>query len=70
MIELEAVNDPVRLSYLRTVLDREGVESFVFEAFAGAALGGAVPARLMVSSADAVRARAALAAADPVELWR
>ncbi len=70
MIELEAVSDPVRLSYLQAVLGRAGVKTFVFESYAGAALGGAVPTRLMVSEADALRARAAIAAADPAALWR
>ncbi len=68
MVELEAVADPVRLSYLKAILEREGLRCFVFDG--NGALGPACPSRLMVTASDAPRARAALAAADPQEVWR
>ncbi len=70
MIEIEATSDPVRLSFLKSVLDGAGVRSFVFEPNVGGLWPGAVPSRLMVSEPDQAAARRAVEAADPRELWR
>ncbi len=70
MVEIEATSDPVRLSFLKSVLDGAGVQSFVFEPNVGGLWPGAVPSRLMVSAPDQAAARHAIAAADPRELWR
>lgn len=65
MIEFATTSDPIRLWYLRSVLQDAGVEVFVFDAAAGALWPGAIPARLMIAEEDAWRARCALAAAEP-----
>jgi hypothetical protein len=70
MIEIDSGTDPVRLSYLKAVLDRAGVRSFVFEPNVGGLWPGAVAARLMVSAEDEPAARRAIVAADPREVWR
>jgi hypothetical protein len=63
MIEIAKTSDAVRLSFLRAVLEDEGIASVVFDAGAGSIWPGAIPARLMVDDKDAWRARRALAAA-------
>lgn len=70
MVELERTTDPVRLSFLRAVLDGAGVRAAVFEENAGALWPGAFAARLMVSAVDEPAARQALLQADPREVWR
>jgi hypothetical protein len=67
MIELAKTTDPVRLSFLRAVLEDEGIEVVVLDAGAGSIWPGAIPTRLMVSRADHWRARCALAAAGVEE---
>jgi hypothetical protein len=52
------------------MLTEAGIESFVFEPNIGALWPGAFAARLMVADRDGERARQAIAAADPRELWR
>lgn len=59
----------MRLSFLKAVLQAEGLEVFVFGADVGALWPGALPARLMVRAGEADQARAALAAADPSLIW-
>jgi hypothetical protein len=70
MVEIESTGDPVRLSFLKSVLDGAGVPSFVFEPNVGGLWPGAVDARLMVAESDEGAARRALMAADPKEIWR
>jgi len=70
MVAIEATSDPVRLSFLQSVLEGAGVRCFVFEPNVGGLWPGAVPARLMVAAADQAAARSALEAADPREVWR
>lgn len=70
MIEIESTCDPVRLSFVQAVLSAADVPHYLFEANVGGLWPGAVPTRLMVSERDAERARAALAASNPAELWR
>jgi hypothetical protein len=70
MVEIDRTSDPVRLSFLRSMLTEAGIESFVFEPNIGALWPGAFAARLMVADRDGERARQAIAAADPGELWR
>jgi hypothetical protein len=59
MIELISTTDPVRLSFVRSVLAQAGIEALVFDA--NAPWPGAIPNRLMVADADAPRARQLLA---------
>ncbi len=63
MIELATAFDPVRLSFLRAVLDDAGIDVVVLDTGAGAIWPGAIPARLMVDEKDHWRARRALAEA-------
>jgi len=70
MVEIERTADPVRLSFLRSMLDAAGIQSFVFEPNVGGLWPGAVSARLMVADADQAAARQAIKAADPTEVWR
>jgi hypothetical protein len=58
LIELLVTSDPVRLSFLQSLLADAGVESFVFDG-EGPWLG-AIPSRLMVSSDDEAAARRVL----------
>jgi hypothetical protein len=70
MIELESTSDPVRLSFLRSILEAGGVRTFVFEPNVGGLWPGAVASRLMVAGEDEAAARRLIAAADPREVWR
>lgn len=70
MVEIERTSDPVRLSFLKSMLDAAGVQSFVFEPNVGGLWPGAVAARLMVAKLDEAMARRAIEAADPKEVWR
>jgi hypothetical protein len=63
MTLIAKTSDAVRLSFLRAILDEEGIRCVVFDAGAGSIWPGAIPARLMVADEDAWRARRALAAA-------
>jgi hypothetical protein len=58
-------NDPVRLSFLTALLADAGVTAVVLDAHASAVEGsiGAIPRRLVVADADAMRARRVLAEA-------
>ena len=69
MVEIDNTSDPVRLSFLRSVLDGADIRSFVFEPNVGALWPGAVAARLMVSERDEAAARQAIKCADPREVW-
>jgi hypothetical protein len=68
MVEIESTSDPVRLSFLRSVLDGADIQTFVFEPNVGALWPGAVAARLMVNERDEAAARRAITAADPREV--
>jgi hypothetical protein len=70
MVEIESTGDPVRLSFLKSVLDRANIQSFVFEPNVGGLWPGAVASRLMVTEQDQPAARRAIEAADPREVWR
>ena len=67
MIELAKTFDPVHLSFLRAVLEGEGIDVVVLDTGAGSIWPGAFPARLMVAEKDAWRARCALQAAGVEE---
>jgi Putative prokaryotic signal transducing protein len=56
--------DPVRIGYLQSVLADAGIESFIFDAAAGALWPGAIPRRLMVEDHDGWRARRVIEAAE------
>ena len=64
MVEVERTHDPVRLTWLKAVLDEAGVAFVVFDAAASATWPGAFPSRLMVEPKDAWLARSALREAD------
>jgi hypothetical protein len=55
--------DPVRLSFLRSILTDEGIDFVVLDTGAGSIWPGAIPARIMVDDKDAWRARHVMAAA-------
>ncbi len=57
MVEVAQTSDAVRLSYLQAALSAAGIESFAFDAGAGALWPGAFPRRLMVEDRNAWRAR-------------
>ncbi|HTK34194.1 MAG TPA: DUF2007 domain-containing protein [Caulobacteraceae bacterium] len=63
MIQLTKTFDPVKLSFLRSVLTDEGIDFVVLDTGAGGIWPSAIPARLMVDEKDAYRARRAMAAA-------
>ena len=67
MIELAKTFDPVRLSFLRSILTDAGIDFVVLDTAAGSIWPGAIPARLMVEERDAHRARRALAEAGVEE---
>jgi hypothetical protein len=67
MREIAKTFDPVRLSFLRSVLADAGIEVAVLDSGAGAIWPGAIPFRLMVDDKDAWRAKAALAEAGVEE---
>ena len=52
-------NDPVRLSFLASLLRDAGIEAVLLDGYASAVDGsiGAIPRRLMVPDADAARAQ-------------
>jgi hypothetical protein len=58
-------NDPVRLSFLTSLLADAGIEAVVFDQYASAVEGsiGAIQRRLMVADQDHSRARRVLAEA-------
>ena len=62
MIEVANTTDPVRLSYLRAVLEQAGIASTVFDA--SAPWPGAIPSRLMVADRDGWMARRILGDAE------
>lgn len=59
MHALILTNDPVRLSFLVSLLEDAGIDALVLDQNASAVDGsiGAVPRRLVVAQADAARAR-------------
>ena len=65
MKELLRTNDPVRLSWLQSLLRDSGIESLVLDQHTSLVEGsiGAIPRRLVVAVSDYPRARAALQAA-------
>lgn len=56
-------NDPVRLSFLAALLADAGIRTLLFDTHASIVEGsiGAIPRRLMVAEADAIRAARILA---------
>jgi hypothetical protein len=62
MVELLRTNDLVLLSYLSAVLADAAVDAVILDEHTSILEGsiGAIPRRLMVAAADAVRARALL----------
>ena len=60
-VEVERVADPIRLSFLKAVLDEAGVDYLVLDDQVAAVFGSALGARLMVDAADERRARGLLA---------
>lgn len=62
MVELLRTNDPVLLSYIRALLADAAVDAIILDEHTSVIEGsiGAIPRRLMVPTADAVRARALL----------
>jgi Putative prokaryotic signal transducing protein len=65
MREIIRANDPVALSWARQLLEAEGINVVLFDAYMSGLEGaiGAFPRRLMVEAADEERARALIAAA-------
>jgi hypothetical protein len=62
VVELLATTDPVRLSYLRAVLNDAGIETFAFDT--AMPVPSAFPVRLMVQDEDEAAARRILAVHD------
>jgi hypothetical protein len=64
MKELLRTNDPVRLSFLQSLLKDSGIDSLVLDHHTSLVEGsiGAIPRRLMVAERDYLRARSVLAA--------
>ena len=67
MKQIAKTFDPVRLSYLRSVLNDAGVDFVVLDTGAGSIWPGAIPARVKVDEKDAWRAKCALAEAGVEE---
>jgi hypothetical protein len=59
--------DPVRLSFLRSLLTDEGIAFTVLDTNAGSIWPGAIPMRIMVDEKDAWRAKCAMADAGASE---
>ncbi len=64
MIELVATSNPVRLSFIRAVLDDAGVQYAVLDNQMASVLGSAFNVRLMVDDADLNQARRLMTAAE------
>ncbi len=64
MIEVLKTSNPVRLSFLRTVLADAGIETFVADAGAASLWGSTIPSRLMVDEDDLAQAKRVIAAAE------
>jgi hypothetical protein len=64
MIEVLKTSNPVRLSFLRTVLADAGIDTFVADAGAASLWGSTIPARLMVDEDDLAQAKRVIAAAE------
>ena len=64
MIEVADARDPVRLSFIRAVLEDAGIPHAAFDTAAGALWPGAFRTRVMVADKDAWRAGKTLEAAD------
>ncbi len=67
MVEIDATADPVRLSWVKAVLEEAQVAYVVFDAGATSLWPGAFKARVMVEPKDAWLARRALANAEPAD---
>lgn len=68
MRSLLTTNDPVRLSFLASLLEDAGIACMVLDQHASAIEGsiGAIPRRLAVADEDEVRARRVLAEAGEI----
>jgi hypothetical protein len=64
LIELVATSNPVRLSFIRAVLDDAGVQYAVLDNQMASVLGSAFNVRLMVDDADLNQARRLMTAAE------
>ena len=64
MIELVKTSNPVRLSFLRALLDEAGIECAVFDGQMASMFGSAIDSRLMVDDADIETARRLMAVAE------
>ena len=64
MIELVKTSNPVRLSFLRALLDEAGIEYAVFDGQMASMFGSAIDSRLMVDDADIEAARRLMAQAE------
>jgi len=64
MKELLTTNDPVRLSFLRSVLLDAGVATLVLDDGVAAVLSSAFTSRLMVEEADVAQAKRIIAQAE------
>ena len=64
MKELLRTNDPVRLSFLQSLLKDSGIDSLVLDHHTSLVEGsiGAIPRRLMVAERDYLQARSVLTA--------
>jgi hypothetical protein len=69
MKELLRTNNAVYLSFAQIVLAEAGIEALVFDTHMSIMEGslGVLPRRLMVADDDLSRAKAVLAAAEPLE---
>jgi hypothetical protein len=65
---IATTNDPVRLSFLRSLLADAGIPAILLDAHASAVEGsiGAIQRRLMVAAEDAARAHRILAEAGEI----
>ena len=62
MVELLTSDDPVRLDFLKTLLEEAGLHPFIFGGVAP--YPGALPSRLMAPTSEAERARRLIAAVE------
>ena len=64
MKELLTTNDPVRLSFLRSVLEDAGIETVVLDNAMASVLSSLFTSRLMVDEADLDQAKRIIADAE------
>lgn len=64
MKEVLTTNDPVRLSFLRSVLEDAGIETVVLDTALASVLSSAFSSRLMVDEDDLAQAKRIIAEAE------